>query len=213
MALLDRFHAFFRQRRMRDFQGRFSLTDSTTILDVGGTPLNWSFIETLPRIVLLNQGTKYANQATPNQTCVVGDGCSLDYPDGTFDITYSNSVIEHVGSWENQARFASETRRVGRSYYVQTPSKWFPLEPHVLGLFVHWIPARYRAPFVRWGTFVGLTGRMDRQRIDRQVAQVRLLTVKEMRTLFPDATIHRERFMGMTKSIVAMRITHAANGR
>ena len=63
----------------------------------------------------------------------VGD--AVDMPgisDGAFDVVFSNSVIEHVETYENQRRMAAEIRRVGRRYFVQTPNRHFPLEPHFL---------------------------------------------------------------------------------
>lgn len=64
-------------------------------------------------------------------TYVSGDACCApQYPDKSFDVVFSNSVIEHVGDDEKQAQFALEVRRIGKSYWVQTPSKYFPIEAH-----------------------------------------------------------------------------------
>jgi len=60
---------------------------------------------------------------------VVGDGRYLPFRDGSFDIVFSNSVIEHISSPEDQQRFADEVRRTGRAYWVQTPDYRFPIEP------------------------------------------------------------------------------------
>src|SRR3546814_5246029 len=52
----------------------------------------------------------------------VGNACDLhQVPDRSFDIAHSNSVIEHVITWDNMKNFARETRRVAAWHYVQTP--------------------------------------------------------------------------------------------
>ena len=73
---------------------------------------------------------------------VRGNGLCLPFPDKSFDLVYSDSVIEHVGDWEHQIQFALESRRCGRPYYVQMPYRWFFFEPHLLTPFVHWFPSR-----------------------------------------------------------------------
>ena len=70
-------------------------------------------------------------EALVSSSCyVVADGCHLPFADDAFDMAFSNSVIEHVPDHE---AFSRELARVGRSYYVQTPNKWFPIEPHARG--------------------------------------------------------------------------------
>jgi len=60
--------------------------------------------------------------------------------DGEFDLVFSNSVIEHVGDFERMRQFVHEARRVAKSYWIQTPSKWFPIEPHC-GMPFWWLLA------------------------------------------------------------------------
>ncbi len=57
------------------------------------------------------------------------DGTQLPFGDREFDIAFSNSVIEHVPP-ELQAAFAAEVSRVADRYFVQTPNRYFPIEPH-----------------------------------------------------------------------------------
>ena len=85
---------------------------------------------------------------------VVGDGRQTSYADYSFDLAFSNSVIEHVGSEEDAARFAAEMQRVGRAFYCQTPNKWFPIEPDLGTLFLHWFPSLLKNYYVlRYFTF------------------------------------------------------------
>jgi SAM-dependent methyltransferase len=74
----------------------------------------------------------------------------LPFADGEFDLAYSSSVIEHVAP-KRRAAFAAELKRVARGWYVQTPAYSFPIEPHALLPFAHWLPPRLRRPYWRLG--------------------------------------------------------------
>ena len=136
---------------------------------------------------------------------VVADGCFLPFPDKIFDVVYSNSVIEHLGNLENQRRFAAECRRVGVRYYVQTPNKWFPIEPHLLTPFVHWLPPWFQRRLLRNFTIWGLITRPTTQQCETFLQEIRMLDRQELRQLFPDAEIHHERVLGLTKSLIAVK--------
>lgn len=188
---------------MREFERVFALTDETGIVDVGGTERNWHLIDTAPRVVLVNiNGREYARGQFVSKR---GDGTSLEWADGFFEIAYSNSVIEHMGTLERQQAFARELRRVGKGYYVQTPYKWFPVEPHLLCLCIHWLPKPIYRRLVRWFSVWGWVDRPSLGGVDEQLAEIRLLTVAEMRGLFPDGELVRERVFGITKSLIMMR--------
>ena len=125
--------------------------------------------------------------------------------DNAFDVVHSNSVIEHVGLWSNQRRMAQEVRRLAPRYFVQTPNFWFPLEPHFRMPFIHWLPEPWRAAILMRRA----CGFYPRARSFDEAQQIledaRLLNVKAMAALFPDATIECERFAFVTKSIIALR--------
>ena len=197
----------FRQRRLRKFFALVRPQPSERLLDVGGYPWCWPPEMRRAQITLLNLAfpPEVKTAAAGAFDLVAGDGCALPFADGAFDIVFSNSVIEHVGTWEQQQRLAAESRRVGRRLWVQTPAREFFVEPHLLAPFVHWLPCPCQRRLLRYGTPWGWLTRPDRTQIDAFLAEVRLLTFREMRQLFPDCTILRERFLGMTKSYIAVR--------
>jgi SAM-dependent methyltransferase len=185
----------FRRQRMRLFSRLLPSTPETTVLDVGGGPMNWQWCEPMPRVTTLNL----------RSGDVVADGRRLPFRDGSFDVVFSNSVIEHVGSRMDQEAFACEIGRVGRRYFVQTPNRNFPIEPHFMTPLVQFLPVGLRARLARNFTLWGLITRPAPDTVASSVRSIRLLTPSDMRRLFPDARLHRERLFGLAKSLVAVR--------
>jgi hypothetical protein len=136
----------FRRNRMASFHRAFALTPETRILDVGGTALNWNLLAARPKVTFLNL-------PSAGEAHVIGDGRYLPIRDQSFDIVFSNSVIEHISTPDDQRRFAEEVRRTGRAYWVQTPDRRFPLEPHLVTPFLHWLPKPARVAIARRFTF------------------------------------------------------------
>lgn len=209
MAIVD-IHAFyrpfmrrFRSRRMRFFADRFRVSDNDRIVDLGGTSFNWQFIDRKPKITCVNLVPLSGDE--PNFVYHVGDGRRLAYPDNAFDIAFSNSVIEHVGTWDDQQAFASEIRRVAPRYYVQTPNRRFFFEPHYLSPFIHFLPIAVQHRLARNFTVWGWLTRPSPEAARDFVLERRLLDRKEMAALFPDAEIVSERFCFMVKSIIAIK--------
>lgn len=163
------------------------------MLDVGGTDVSWWFVEWKGRIVRCN--LDLAGNTTGLR--VRADGCDLPFPDHSFDVAFSNSVIEHLGRFDAQVRFARELQRVGRRYFVQTPNRWFPIEPHYLFPGFQFLPVAIQ----RWlhthfdiGTF---------KKTD-PFGTIRLLTKRELRQLFPEARIVPEQVGPFVKSWYAV---------
>src|SRR5438552_1893172 len=193
---------------MRRFVRTFAVTNETRILDVGGTPFNWSLVAVQPRVTIVNMPRAREAFATQFQS-VFADGRALPFRDCSFDIVFSNSVIEHVGSLESQARFASEITRVGQAYWVQTPNRLFPVEPHLLTPFLHFLPATLQRRIARKFTVWALIERPTPDRwefyIEHYLRDIRLLDASALRDLFPGAKIVHERLGGLTKSLIAVR--------
>jgi hypothetical protein len=200
----------FRRKRMREFFEALNVTSQTRILDVGGNPFIWEIAaeDGLPRIENITVLNVYdVDHATlpSNVHWIVGDGCKLPFADGEFDVVFSNSVIEHLGEHDSQVSFASEIRRVGKGYWVQTPDPRFFIEPHYLSPFVHWLPMDLRRKVAGRATTWGILTRPSQQEIDERLKEIRLIAPKEFKAMFPGAEIRVERFIGMPKSLVAKR--------
>jgi hypothetical protein len=189
---------YFRRKRFSDFD-RF-LAGIESIVDFGGTPTIWLGIGR-SSVVLLNLDQQ---EVPPGFVVAKGDACKTHFPDQSFDLAFSNSTIEHVGTWEDQKAFAKELRRVGKRLYCQTPARSFFFEPHYFTPFVAWLPHLLGYYwFVRYFTYYGVKWRPSREQVKDFQAHLRLLTYSEMRQLFPNCTIRRERFLGMTKAYIA----------
>lgn len=192
---------------MELFLSEFPITPETRVLDVGGNPRIWSTVPAAvrPRIVYLNL-PRAAEPDDDRARLVFGDGCRLPFADASFDIAFSNSVIEHVGSTKAQQEFAREIQRVSRAYWVQTPNRRFPVEQHLLTPVIHWLPAAWQRVLVPrvtvWGLVTGASPEERRFYFEHYLRDIRLLTAGELAALFPGSRMIRERFWGWTKSLV-----------
>jgi hypothetical protein len=131
----------------------------------------------------------------------VGDATDLgEFPDDGFDIAFSNSVIEHLETRPRQAAMAREMRRVAPACWMQTPNYWFPIEPHFLFPGWQWMPRVVRAELLHRLPVGGEPPCLDRRRARQRVEAIRLLSRRELETLFPGAAIVGERFGGVVKS-------------
>jgi SAM-dependent methyltransferase len=164
---------------------------------------NWSLIGVKPRVTIANL-VVFDPEHHFGVGQIVADARRLPFRDGSFDIVFSNSLIEHLGTSNDQALFASEAQRVGRSYYVQTPAFSFPIEPHFMAPFVHWLPTLVRIKVVRRYTIWGIMTRPSIRDCEQMVREIRLLRECELRVFFPDAVIRQERVLGLTKSLIAL---------
>lgn len=188
----------WRQRRYELFARLCDLRPEDRIIDVGagwGAALE-RFNSVNPIVAVDLHATRAGWLDAPNVTVVEADGTELPFDDGEFDVAFSNSVIEHVPR-DLQAQFASEIRRVSRRYYVQTPNRYFPFEPHYQLPLFQFLPERFRRALNRRFT-LGWQAKGEWEAIH-------LLSARELRRLFPDGEIHRERLFGLTKSLMAVR--------
>lgn len=202
----------FRQRRGQLLRGKIETLASAkggpvSILDIGGVREYWDNVglDSVARIVLLNNdaaalgATREAGAADIFETAV-GDARDLSgYSDGAFDLAHSNSVIEHVGPWQDMTAMAREVMRVGRSGWIQTPAWEFPIEPHFRAPFLHWFGQPLRRRMLFFSRFYRHKSVAERR---WQIDRINLLSRVEMTELFPGCEIYTERFL-LPKSYVA----------
>jgi SAM-dependent methyltransferase len=195
-----------RKRRLARFLSLIvEVPSPINILDVGGTQQFWETMEFVGHgdfdITLLNpQRVKVRH---PRFTYVAGDGRNMDrFADDEFDVVFSNSVIEHVGDFDDQLRMAEEVRRVGKRYFLQTPNRYFPIEPHFFFPLFQFLPLSVRVFLLR-NLPLTYRGRVrDRRRAFETASGIRLLNKSELRQLFPGGTLAEEKIMGLTKSFI-----------
>jgi len=207
--IIARISRIFRQRRTAEFLRRFKPLEQTRILDVGGLPRFWRDVPMKAHVTIINLSPLASHEAdflTANQTFVQADATKLPWADRSFDVVFSNSVIEHLGSWEKQMAFARECQRVGRSWWIQTPAREFPIEPHYAAPFLHWFSKPVQKKLLRRFSLWGWLARPCDAALDASLAELRLLKRSEFKILFPDCEIKTERLLGLRKSYVAFKL-------
>src|SRR3954467_1742236 len=197
-----------RTKRFSRFEALVSqLPRPLRILDVGGTNTFWENRgwDQHRDVEILTLNLHPEERRHERIIPVVGDATDLsEFADRCFDVVFSNSVIEHLFTFENQRQMASEIQRVGKTFWVQTPNYWFPMEPHFHILGWQWMPVETRTSMLqhhRCGWRGPCSNRAEARRL---VEEVRLLTAKELRMIFPTASLVAERFCGFVKSWTAI---------
>jgi SAM-dependent methyltransferase len=138
-----------------------------------------------------------------NFSSLVGNATDLSiFPTNSFDVVFSNSVIEHVGNLEQQTKMAREVERVGKRYFVQTPNYYFPIEPHYLFPGFQWLPVESRAWLLNHFDLGWTKRKHTRAEARESVSSVRLMKKSELVRLFPRAKIYEEKVLSLSKSFV-----------
>jgi Methyltransferase domain len=201
--LCDHVFIYFRRRRMNRFISLFCPTSQVRVLDIGGTPQTWTYesknCEQFSVTLINIRGNRPVGDH--RFALIEGNATALPFADDSFDLAFSNSVIEHVGTWEQQKAFAHEARRVAGKLWIQTPARSFPIEAHLLTPYIQYLPKSVQHRIARWT----LRGLLQPDVVHEIVDEVRLLTYGEVKYLFPDCLILKERVLGFTKSYIAVR--------
>ena len=193
----------FRRKRFAFFKSLIAcLPRPLHILDVGGTQDFWEmmgFIRDDVKLTILN--TKPIEATFPNVTSIVGDARDMhEFKDEEFEVVFSNAVIEHVGSFEQQRQMAEEVQRVGKRYIIETPNRYFPIEPHVLIPFFQFLPLDLKVFLATHSPSWGWKAAHI-----EELRTIRLMSEKELRSVFPGARVSKEKFLGLTKSFTVYK--------
>lgn len=209
----DSLGAKFRNQRNKDFEDlffkNFSKNEPIRVLDVGGAAYFWntSSLPSLPNIeiILLNLGVEEIDH--PKIKSVVGDATDMsEFEDNSFDLVFSNSVIEHLYTKENQQKMANEIIRVGKKHFIQTPNRYFPVEAHYALPFAQYLP-KDLVYFFLTKTKLSRLQKWDPKDAQQYLDEIRLLDLREMQQLFPNSNMYLEKVMGMIKSISAHNLS------
>lgn len=209
-------HSFSNRNRERRFQafdeaiGRLSerLGRAVQIIDIGGTNSFWEQRGWAgrPSVNIVTVNTEAEVRVHVNVEPRHASATDLaDFDDASFDVVFSNSVIEHLFSVGAQVAMAREVRRLAPRHWVQTPNYWFPVEPHFLAPGWHYLPERVRVALLRRGRWGWRGPLADPEEARASVQEIRLLRRRELELLFPESQIVDERFGPLVKSFVVMR--------
>lgn len=179
-----------RTQRMLDMIQLLNLPEKCRVIDLGGMGYVWELFDHDFDITLVNlpDGNPTAEFDSNRFTCVTGDACDLanQFADNSFDLAFSNSVIEHVGDETRQQQFANEIKRLAKAYWVQTPSSKFPFEIHT-GKPLYWQRRKLMGKELRLSPHLCV------------------LTRRQMKDLFTDGQVYTEKLLGFEKSYTMYR--------
>jgi hypothetical protein len=193
----------WRRNRMQEFSKRMKLRPGLHILDLGGTPELWQHLDLQWEVTLLNlpgQVEFWPKETSKNFKVVTGDACDADmFSDNSFDVVFSNSVIEHL-PMERHVAFAKTVQRLAPAWWVQTPSTAFPIEAHCNLPFWWFYPRSWKNWWLRrWQQ----KGKLFLQ---SQMQTTTVLTKTQMKTLFGECEVFRETYLGFEKSYSVYRV-------
>jgi hypothetical protein len=194
-----------RRRRWSRLTEEFPDFEELRVLDLGGTTLFWVRAPVRPKSVTV-VNLNAPGDGLPWVKPILGDACEADklVGDEEFDLVFSNSLIEHLGGHLQRSKFASVVRSMAPRYAVQTPYRYFPVEPHWVFPGMQFLPLTVRSWLApRWP--LGHTHGWAAPEARDEVMFTELLSVTDMRTYFPDARIAWERVAGLPKSMTAYR--------
>ncbi|MEW2385825.1 class I SAM-dependent methyltransferase [Micromonospora sp. NPDC047707] len=195
-----------RARRAAWLADAFPDLADMSVLDLGGRVGSWERVPVRPARVHVVNLEPLPPELPDWAEATHADACDLPAHilARRYDLVFSNSVLEHVGGHERRRRMAGAIRGLAPAYWVQTPYRYFPIEPHWVAPGMQFLPVPARVVVARKWPLAYTPGKSYEAAM-RQVLTTELVGRAEMRYLFPDATIRNERLLGLTKSLIAIR--------
>jgi hypothetical protein len=197
-----------RARRWQLLGELFPEFESYRVIDLGGTADAWMHTPLRPAHVTVLNISEPGVSTEDWLVTLTGDACeaprvveSLGLSD--YDFVYSNAVLEHVGGHANRVRFADAVQRLAPRHWIQTPYRYFPLEPHWLFPGMQFLPVAARARIAaKWPLAHSPAGSIEQAR--SAVLWTELIGISEVREYFPESQLYYERAAGLVKSIMAV---------
>ena len=212
MSVFSKLSHISRARKLDLFNRMMNPTKQMKLLDVGAqidpnSNEERQLIDTYPwknNFSVVNISAEHISVIQKRYTeieAVVCDACELPWPDKSFDIVYSNAVIEHLGSFERQKTMAAEIMRVGKRWFVTTPNRWFPFEFHMRLPFVTWLPGK---SYLRIGNIITYNHLRGKYMFGVKRDDLRLMSAGELRKCFPGSSIIKQRVTFMAETLIAV---------
>jgi hypothetical protein len=196
----------YRARRWELLRTTFPDIESLSVLDLGGRVGMWLRAPFRPATIHIVNLQAPPPEVPEWMRVDQGDACALgpEITGSSYDLVFSNSVLEHVGGHAQRARFASHVRALARRHWIQTPYRYFPIEPHWLFPGFQFLPMKARAEISQRWPLVHFPSESRAANI-RRVMEVELISRTEMHAYFPDSKVISERTLGLTKSLIAVK--------
>jgi hypothetical protein len=193
----------FRQNRNEEFKRRFPNLADMRVLDLGGTAISWRVLGLRPSSVTIVNLDPIDGPYEPWMDIVNADACTGGF--GKYDLVFSNSLIEHLGGHAKRREFADVVRESASSWWIQTPYRYFPIEPHWIFPGFQFLPFRARLMICQHWSTLHDPAREDRAEAAELVASTELISATEMKAYFPESEIWYERLAGLPKSLVTIK--------
>src|SRR6478609_3434061 len=206
----DSYGARRRAARWELLRAYFPDIEALRVLDLGGTAESWRRAPVRPAHVtvlnLFEPGESDDDWLLP----VTGDAVHAREAlagagvDTGFDLVYSNSLLEHVGGHAQRRGLADEVRALAPRHWVQTPYRYFPVEPHWLFPGLQFLPLAARSKVAAVWPLAHSRPASPSEAMS-EVQWTERVGIAELRAYFPGSLVVHERLAGLTKSIVAVR--------
>ncbi len=199
----------YRLRKKRfEFFSEFcsKLKKPVSILDLGGSDYHWrnSRFRDNKNFHITIVNTEQQNiKDLRNLSFIKKDVRDLTYfDDKEFDLIYSNSLFEHINSFDEQKKLAGEISRIGKHYFIQTPNYYFPIEPHFLFPFFQFLPVSWKTKLIKKYDLGWYKKQKDEDKARELAESVRLLKKGELKQMFPGGKIYSEKYFLLNKSFI-----------
>jgi hypothetical protein len=192
-----------RQQRNEEFTHRFPNLADMRVLDLGGTAISWRVSGLRARSVTVVNLDHPEDFSEPWMEIIRGDACAGGF--GKYDLVYSSSLMEHLGGHTRRQQFAEVVQESAPSWWIQTPYRYFPIEPHWMFPGFQFLPFRVRVMVSQHWRTIHVPAIKDRAKAMEVVASIELISATEMRAYFPTSEIWFERIAGIPKSLVAIK--------